>query len=162
HAYLTEKRAEYQIIALYKLLGISVLVGTSILSATFMYIDSPHNAFAIIPISSTIFLLVTFYGAGAYSHKSDPRRLVPGTREFELDKKIKEAVYRYSIGEISHHQMMDLVEKTAVAYKYKTARRNTSKTARSMGLPRSSLYSIMNRHGLKVSDTGRGSKSDQF
>jgi DNA-binding NtrC family response regulator len=108
------------------------------------------NAVVILPVVSTLFLCITYFGAGAYRIKSDPRRHIPNTLEAGLHTSLKQAICDYTTHNVSHADTMKKLEEIAVEYKYKVTDYNASHTAELMQVPRSTLYSILERVGLKV------------
>lgn len=144
--HIVEIQCVYTFLALLPLmfvgLGVIILMGFGI----------KLNASAILPIASTLFLIVTL--KSEYHLKlTDVRRFIPMSPERQTSNEILDVCSRYSRDEISYRDGINEIERLLVLQKYKKNGGNASATAELMGMPRSSLYSIFNR--LKIESRGK-------
>lgn len=116
-----------------------------------MQFDVKVNAAGLIPIATTIFLVVIL--RMERSHKlTDMRMLIPGSEESKVLGELMAAFSNYSIYGENHKETLNEIERALVIYKHTAmANMKTSEIAKEMGMPRPTLYSIYNRLGLKDS-----------
>lgn len=143
--HIVELQSIYTLFALAPL----IIVGFSIL--LLMNIGVKVNAAAVIPIASTLFLLITL--KSEYRHRlTDVRRFIPFSAERRAANEIMEICSRYSRDEMPYRDGINEIERILVMQKYQKAKGNASATAESMGMPRSSLYSIFNRLNIDTKE----------
>ncbi len=105
------------------------------------------NAMMVIPIASTLFILITL--KTEFRHKiTDIRRLLPFSNERRATAEMLQVMSKYAMQDISHKELMRDIEKICLKYKVVVNDGNVAKTAGSMDLPRSSVYGLMSKHGL--------------
>ena len=116
-----------------------------------MQFDVKVNAAGLIPISTTIFLVIIL--KMERSHRlTHMRMLIPGSDEDKALGELMTAFSNYSIYGENYKETLNEIERTLVIYKHTAmANRKTSEIAKEMGMPRPTLYSIYNRLGLKES-----------
>lgn len=119
-----------------------ILVGVSLV--ILMALGVHLNAAAILPITTTLFLLITLKSEA--KHKlTDIRRFVPFSIERKTSSEIMDIFSSYAKDETNYRDSMAEIEKLLVTHKHNKNGGNVSTTASSMEIPRSSLYSIFNR-----------------
>jgi len=151
NGYLNSKSHMVQIRCSYVLLAFSPLIASCLLVIGLMAIGVPMNATIIMPISTTIFLFIIIKSES--KHKlTDLRRYLPFSPERQTSKEILELYSLYSQDEISYKECMNQIERHLVIHKYTKSGKNASATAKSMEMPRSSLYSIFNRLKIDIKD----------
>ncbi|RBP51456.1 hypothetical protein [Arenicella xantha] len=145
----TEHIVEIQSIYTMFALAPLMLVGISVI--VLMSLGVRVNASAFIPIASTLFLLITL--KSEYRHNlTDVRRFIPFSAERRAANQIMDICSRYSRDKMSYRDGINEIEKILVLQKYQKEGGNASATAESMGMPRSSLYSIFNRLNIDTKD----------
>jgi len=135
----------------YTLLALSPLVIGALSIMTLMNLGVSVNAAAIMPIATTLFLLITF--KSETQHKlTDLRRFLPWSQERRTSSDIMEIFSSYAKDDMSYRDAVSDIERLLVMHKYDKSGGNASQTAQQMGMPRSSLYSIFNRLSIKTND----------
>lgn len=141
--HLTEIQCIYMLIAFAPI----VLISISIISL--MAIGFKVNALAVVPIATTLFLIITMKSENV--HKlTDIRRFMPFSAERKTSQEIMELYSKYARDEIAYRECINEIEKILVLQKYVKNGNNASATAETMGMPRSSLYSIFNRLSIDL------------
>jgi len=140
-----------QIRCAYILLAFSPLILSCFLVLAMMSVGIMINATIILPITISVFLFIIIKGESI--HKlTDLRRFMPFSPERKTSQEIMELYSSYAQDEISYRDCMAEIEKQLVLHKYSKSDNNASATAKSMGMPRSSLYSIFNRLKIDIKD----------
>ncbi len=146
--YLQARQHAVQIRCIYTLLALSPLILVCTLVLGLMAINFNVNAMVLLPLASTpvlIFLAVKT----EFGHKvKDIRTIVPYSLEKNTLNEIQNITSKYAMENQSHKEAIANIEKCLVVYKNAKAGNNVSKTAQSMGLPRSTLYAIFKRLGI--------------
>ncbi len=142
-----------QIRCLYTLLGLAPLIICIISVIVLMAMGFKINAMMIIPISSTLFILITLK-TEAQHRLTDVRRMIPYSIERTTSNEIQNVISNYAMENKSHKEAIADIEKLLVVYKNTKTGNNVSKTAESMGLPRSTVYAIFKR--LEISREQEG------
>ena len=149
--YTNAKSNIAQIQCSYTLLALLPLVIVSITTIALMALGYKINAIITLPIASTAFLFITMRNES--KHKlTDIRRFMPFSAERKASQEIMSLYSSYAQDEISYRDCMAKIERLMVMHKYNKSGNNASATAKSMGMPRSSLYSIFNRLKIDVKD----------
>ena len=118
-----------------------------------MLIGLPMNAAGLMPLATTVFLLITFKSEQT-SMWRDIRLSIPNTDENLAAKKILAEFADYSLGHLNHKQATENIERLLMNYKEKkVSAGNTSQLAKAMGIPRTSVYHVRKRLGLDQTDT---------
>ena len=109
------------------------------------------NATVFVPIMISVFLYITVKSEA--QHKlTDLRRFMPFSPERKTSQDIMELFSSYARDETTYRESVNEIEKLLVMHKYNKNEKNASATAETMGMPRSSLYSIFNRLGIKTKE----------
>ena len=124
----------------YGLVALSPLVVASFAIIAMMNVGIAVNATVIIPLASTLFLIVLIRGNNSHAIDVDLRQVVPFTLERTASNQIKIASSQYNLENMSHKDFMMALEKAVIEYKFLKNGKNTSKTAASMQIERSTLY----------------------
>lgn len=139
--HITQIQCVISIIAL----GPLFLVG--IITMACLYFGVELSGAVLFPVATTLFLLIMLMSES--KHKlTDVRRFVPFSPENSTANEIITIFDRYAYDDIEYREAVGDIEKLLVTYKYQKNGGNASTTAKLMGMPRSSLYSIFNR--LKI------------
>jgi len=140
-----------QIRCAYILLAFTPLILSCFSILILMAIGINLNATMILPLAISTFLYIIVKGESV--HKlTDIRRFMPYSSERKTSQEVMEIYSRYAQDEISYRDCMSEIEKLLVIHKYSKNDKNASATAETMGMPRSSLYSIFNRLGIKTKE----------
>ncbi|MFT6046976.1 MAG: hypothetical protein ACI9WC_002687 [Arenicella sp.] len=149
--YLTTKDHVTEIQCGYTLLGLLPIVIVAISVVALMTFGMQLNAAGIIPVCTTFFVLIII--KGELTHKlTDVRRHIPFSLERRTSGEIMDIFSRYAQDEVNYRDGMAELEKLLVVHKHSKNRGNVTRTAASMAIPRSSLYSIFRRLGIEVKD----------
>jgi len=135
----------------YMLFAFAPLMLTLISILALMAMGIKINAIAVVPIASALFLMIT--AKCEAKHKlTDIRRYMPLSSERKTSQEIMELFSSYARDELSYRESVNEIEKLLVMHKYSKNGKNASATAQTMGMPRSSLYSIFNRLSIDLKD----------
>jgi len=144
-SHLTQIQCAYVLIAFLPL----ILTSSGVILA--MAAGYQINATMVVPIAFTLFLFITI--KSEYQHKlTDLRRFLPNSPERKTSQEIMELFSSYARDEASYRDSINQIEKLLVMHKYSKNGKNASATAETMGMPRSSLYSIFNRLSIDLKD----------
>lgn len=124
----------------YTLIGLAPLALVSLILLVLIGAGWPLNATIILPLASTLFLLVTIRGMSLHDKHQDIRSLLPFSLENLIFNKINKANTQYAFENMSHKELMTTIERAAIEYKLRKNNGNVSKTAKSMKVERSTLY----------------------
>jgi len=151
HTYKKTTNTVTQTQCIYMLIAFSPLLLTVLGVMLLMTLGFEINAAVVIPISSTLFLMILLKSEA--EHKlTDLRRFMPFSPERQTSQEIMELYTSYTQNEISYRDCMAKIERILVMDKYNKSGNNASMTAKLMGMPRSSLYSIFNRLNIDIKD----------
>jgi len=106
------------------------------------------NASGMLPIGTSLFLYILI----KYESKheiTDIRRWIPNSRQRILTNELMKLSSLYSMDKIGYKEMLAEFEKLAIEYKYHESGGNVSEAARRMKLKRTTLYSMIDRIGIK-------------
>lgn len=106
------------------------------------------NAVVILPIATTLFILIMAISESKHQI-TDIRRFVPFSEERRTSNQIMEIFSRYAQDKVNYRDSVSEIEKLLVEHKYEKNDFNATYAAKKMGMPRSSLYSLFNRLGIK-------------
>ena len=145
------KRAETKIDSvrcLHSILALAPLALVGILILSFNIANIEINATGLIPIATTLFLIIVLKTES--KHKlSDLRRVLPLSAERKTTDKLMGLLDSYiqnSNQSNVYKELQDGIEKEIIEYSLKKCGGNVTSTAKMMGLKnRSTLYSMMNR-----------------
>ena len=151
YGFITTNNNTTQIQCSYILLALSPLVIISSIIIILMEAGYKINAVGLLPIASALFLLITMRSESEH-RLTDIRRFMPFSSERKTSREIMEIYSSYTKDEISYRDCMTKIERLLVMNKYNKSGNNASATAKLMGMPRSSLYSIFNRLKIDVKD----------
>lgn len=149
--YRQSKDHTTQIQCAYMLFAFTPLFLSILLVLSLMAMGFEINAIAIFPIATTLFLIITFKSESQH-RLTDARRFMPFSPERKTSQEIMELFSSYARDEMSYRESVNEIEKLLVLHKYSKNDKNASVTAQSMGMPRSSLYSIFNRLSIDLKE----------
>jgi len=129
----------------YTLLALTPLVLVTVGVVGLMMAGYKVNSLMIIPVASTLFLIITVKGRNSYLVNNDPRRLIPLTLESDFDRQLNLAKSQYSLENLGHKEAMFLIERALINYKREKNHRKHKQTAESMKVNRSTLYDRLHR-----------------
>ncbi len=146
--YRSKQSHESQIRCAYTALALVPQLLAVIAVITLMHFGFKVNGAVIFPVATTLFLFIMF--ASEDQHKiTDIRRFIPFSEERRTSNQIMDIFSKYAQDKSSYRESISEIEKLLVEHKYEKHDRNATYTAESMGMPRSSLYSLFNRLGVK-------------
>lgn len=144
--HLTEIQCSYTLLALSPILisGVAIIL--------LMKIGYEINAAAIFPFMTTLFLLITLRSESKHG-LTDIRRHIPFSLERRKASEIMDIFSSYAKDQANYRDSMVELERLMVTYKHDKNAGNVSATAATMGIPRSSLYSIFRRLNIEHKDS---------
>lgn len=148
HGYRTANEHLTQVQCLYFLAAITpfVLLGFFLVPA--MFAGYKVNAAGLLPLCTTLFLLITLKGEAKHG-LTDLRRFMPFSRERKTTVQVQEQISRFSMDTISFKELITNLEKIALKHKLDQADDSVSEAARLLKMKRTTLYSILERHDMK-------------
>lgn len=150
NTYRNTKVEELKIKSFYQILGLTPLFFAAMAVAISSWLGFPSSALVIMPIATTLFLLITFFGTSSFRFAFDHRLIIPGTPEQKFAQKFGYLYSQYARGELEHSSMIRELEKGLVLYQYHAHNQNASRTARFIGIPRSTFYSKLDKLGVDL------------
>lgn len=105
------------------------------------------NATLVMPIMITLVALGTFYGEAKYG-SVDMDFISKDRAEISPSQQVLDLYERYARDELSYRDAVGEIERLMVLVKFERTGRNASETAKLLGMPRTSLYSIFTRLGI--------------
>ena len=136
-----KERAHY----CYALIGLTPLVMACFGVISLMLLGYKVNAAMLLPIASTIFLMITLKGKMSDPAESAFLSFVPFTLEYQLRKQVKLAQLNYINKSNSHQETMMTIEKALLEYQRDKHDGSVAKASKTIGIMRSTFYSKMNR-----------------
>ncbi|MEM7359102.1 MAG: hypothetical protein AAF431_08395 [Pseudomonadota bacterium] len=148
HAYRKAESHKIQVQSLYTLFAMAPIVLLGFLLIPLMSIGVEINAAGALPICTTLFLLITLQSESRHM-VSDVRRFLPFSKERRTAKQVQNLISQYSMDEISYKELATEFEKIAITHKLEQAGESVSEAAKMMQIKRTTLYSMVDRHGLR-------------
>ena len=149
--YIKSKSHTVQIQCAYTLSALLPLLVAGLLIVSLMAMGFKVNAMTLLPIASTLFLLITLISETKHN-VTDIRRFIPGSIENKIHNEVLSIFPKFSAEEINYKEALTELEKLLVSYKYQKTGGNVSETAKSMDMPRPTLYSIFKRLDIMVKE----------
>ncbi len=146
--YLTAKNHLKQVKCLYALFALSPIVIVSGATVILMKIGVPVNAMVVVPIASTLLIVITLYSERKHGI-TDIRQYLPMSLEQRTIRKINKVVSRYLMDDASHKETRKEIERLLVNHKRTKENNNMTDVAKSMKESRSNAYQIMRRLGIE-------------
>ncbi|MCH2191144.1 MAG: hypothetical protein MK188_09495 [Gammaproteobacteria bacterium] len=134
-------------------MGIALLpqVAAVVIVIIMMNMKLPINGAVIFPLATSLFVFILL--AAEHKHQiMDVRRFIPFSDERKTSNQIMDIFSKYAQDRASYREAVNDIEKLLVEHKYEKNDRNATYAAQKMGMPRSSLYSLFNRLGVKKQD----------
>lgn len=149
--YRNPRDHDMQIQCAYTLIGILPIFLWSVIVLLLMAFGFAINAVIFMPIVVTFFVVLTLMSES--KHKLiDVRRFIPFSDERQTSNKMMEIYTKFNRDEMDYREAVSQIEKLFVLSKYEKSGGNASATAKLLGLPRSSLYSIFSRLDIEYKD----------
>ncbi|MFT5571268.1 MAG: hypothetical protein ACI9FR_000176 [Cryomorphaceae bacterium] len=140
-----------QIQCVYTLFAIMPLFTGSLAILSLMAMGYQINAAVVMPLLITFFVVVTMVSESKHE-LLDVRSFIPFSAERRTSHQIMDIYSGYSRDDLSYREAISEIERLLVLAKYERAGGNASATAKLLGMPRSSLYSIFLRLGIEFKD----------
>lgn len=143
--YVNAKAIEQKVHYFYTLLAFLPL--TIICSAVvfLMAMDFNINAIMLLPVASTLFLIISLKGESSTTLPFDWRSWLPLSLEHRLRGKLRAAEQKYINKSSSHQETMMQIEKALLEYQRDKHGGSIAKASKTIGIMRSTFYSKMNR-----------------
>jgi len=122
-----------------------ITVGPAI--ALFLHFEVPINGSGLIPIATSLFLLITLKTENLH-RLTDVRRHLPFTAESRANKDFALLFTQYAFNQISHKEFKSQVSVLALKYKYGKSE-TVTELAEQIGLNRSTVSNLLSKHGLR-------------
>jgi hypothetical protein len=103
------------------------------------------NGLVALPLGSALFLSILVYSERKHG-LTDIKKLVPGTNERKVIDRISALFSEYALGNTDYYPAIDEIEKLMVSYAHDKHEGNIMRTAKHMGVSRSTLYKKMSKH----------------
>ena len=138
---------------LYSLYALIPIFLVAFITVTCKLLNIPLNATAIMPIATTVFLFIVIKTES--KHKlSEIKRLLPMSLERKTADNFLNMLDEYvqnSNKEDVYKNLQSSIEREIICYSLEKSNNNITHTANMMGLKnRSTLYSMLNRHGIDL------------
>ena len=135
-------RCSYALIALMPLIVIVIVV------LVLMFLNFEVNAMGVVPIGTTLVILITLQGELKYNMTS-MRMFLPFCKERRVALDLLHIISRYSTSGNLHKETMHEIEKLLFEYAYEQSSYCKTKTAKHLGISRSTLYGMLERFQMK-------------
>ena len=140
---------------LYSLYAITPFLLVALVVMIFKLLNIPLNAIMVLPIATTLFLIITIKTES--KHKlSEIKHLLPLSLERKTANHFLIMLDEYvqnSNEDNVYKNLQANIEREIICYSLKKCNNNISHTANMMGLKsRSTLYSMLNRHGINLKE----------
>lgn len=137
------------------LMALAPMTLVCVMSMLFKILDLPVNATGLIPIATTLFLIIVLKTESKH-RLSDLRRVMPLSLERQTTARMMDLLDEYIQNQNQKDVYKDLqagIEKEIINYSLEKCDNNVTATSKMMGLKnRSTLYSMMNRLGIDISN----------
>jgi hypothetical protein len=148
YGYRKSESHHTQIQCLYSLFALAPIVVLGFLIIPLMYLGFQVNAAGFLPVCTSLFLLITLQSESRHRF-TDIRRYLPYSQERKTAQEVQQLISKFSMDEISYKEMSAAFEKIALQHKLDEAGHSVSQAARLLKMKRSTLYSMLDRHGIK-------------
>jgi len=129
----------------YTLLAFSPLVLICFAVVVLMMTGFDASSAMLIPIASTMLLIITLKGKKTALVDISWRSFTPFTLEYKLRRELNLAQVRYIDQSNSHQETMRQIEKALLEYQRDKHDGSIAKASKTIGIMRSTFYSKMNR-----------------
>ena len=121
---------------------------TVIFVVTVQAFGGTANTTTMLPLASTLFLFLIAKSEQKHG-LTDIRKWIPYDAQWLLSKKNAKLKFLYNTGQLDLKQYINMTEKLELAFALYSNNRSVTYAAQSIGLKRSTFYSMMKRHDLK-------------
>jgi len=146
--YRRSEEHKVQVQCLYNLAALSPVVILGFVIIPLLLTGQEINAAVVLPICTTLFLLITLQSEAKHRF-TDIRRYLPFSREREMNTQVMSLISQFSMDQISYKEMSEQIEKIAIQHKLALSGDSISEAARRLKMKRTTLYSMLDRHGIK-------------
>lgn len=129
---------------LYLLIAVLPLMITGLVLMFLISRGYANSGLLLIPVAGTFFSYVLLKTESRHQ-LIDLRKHIPFSKERIASESIQTILSRYSMEDLSHKEAMNDIERVLVNYKNQKTNNNISHAAKSMNIPRSTLYAILKR-----------------
>ena len=109
------------------------------------------NTLTMLPLASTLFLFILYKGESAHG-LTDLRKWIPFSTERKASNQISSAESDYFLNRISFLEFKNRVERIALLKALSDSDGCITHAAKSMDMNRSTMYSMLKKHGIKKDD----------
>ncbi|MGH1540172.1 MAG: hypothetical protein ACRBHB_07100 [Arenicella sp.] len=145
--YIRSEDNNIQISSLYTLAALLPLVIVGIGVVVLMQMGFKINAMVAVPISTTLFILITLRNESTH-RLTDIRRMLPMSPEHKTCHKIMDSINDYTTQTISYKEAIKEIEISLLNYSTEKTSDNITRTAKMMKMPRSTVYATQRRLGI--------------
>ncbi|RBP53375.1 helix-turn-helix domain-containing protein [Arenicella xantha] len=149
--YLRASKQQVQIQCLYSVVAILPMVLASIAVLVIMQLGFHFSAALIIPLASSAFLILTLRSETVHGLTDIGRFLKPSERRLTANI-VADLTTQYLSDEVSLKEAKDQFERQLLQHNLDRFGNNVSKTARVLGMKRTTIYSMAKKHGISVQD----------
>lgn len=146
--YAKSKDPIQQIAYAYTIAGLLLLAVSVLTIIVLMILGINANGTGIIPIATTLFLLITVKGKNTHLIAKDPRKLNPLSAESAMAKQIEWAQTQMALNKVGLKEAVTNIEAALIHYKLDKNDGNISETARQFGVARSTINKKLERAPL--------------
>ena len=133
---------------LYSLIGFLPIIIFGFIVIPAMRMGFEFNAALALPLCTTFFVVLITLSERKHG-LTDLRLLIPFTNEKRVANRIKAITSDYLLGLVDHKEFTRQIEIISLEYNLKEAKGNITKTSQLMGSHRTTVYSMINKHGLR-------------
>jgi len=108
------------------------------------------NAIALLPIGTTLLVLITLKAENNHS-LTDIRMYLPFSKERKISQDLIQIMSDYSISEKEYKKTINEIERVLLKYSYEKSKYCKSTTAKKMNVSRSTLYGMLDRLNIDYS-----------
>ena len=139
-------QAKVQAAYIYSMIGMFVVVAAGVSLTILMMAGVDANGSGLLPITTTVFLLLTASGRNLDLVGYDIRVLDPYSIEAKARKQLSKIHSQYSFDEISLNEAIAMTEKILINHKLDSNNGNKSETARQIKINRKTLYNKLSKN----------------
>lgn len=141
---LTNKETEKKVRAAYVLASFIPVILTGLSIIFLMILGIQINAIALLPIATTLLLLITLKAEKNHSI-TDIRMYMPFSKERKISQNLIHIISDYSVSDKDYRNTVKDIERVLLSYSYEKTNFCKSKTAEKLNVSRSTLYSMFDR-----------------
>ena len=141
---LLAKTTELKIRSAYVLFSLTpvIIIGVTVL--TLISLGVQVSAIALLPIGSTLLVLITLKAENNY-YMTDIRMYLPFSKERKISQDLIQIMSEYSVTETDYKKTVKKIERVMLKYSYEKSNFCKSTTAKKLNVSRSTLYGMLER-----------------